>query len=141
MSFPRDEAAYDGDIHQRNGLSRKIDRNQHGIVLPPRVVNRIAQALRMAAVSARRARPSSVPDRARLTHRDSPVAVNATARGPAIPGCTMVTRGEECVERGMAAHELQRAKRAVCHPGRRARQLGHRLAGPDESPDSVKSAA
>ena len=54
--------------------------------------------------------------RARLAHRDGPVAVNITAHGPAVPGCTMVTRGGECVERGMAAHELQRAKRVVCYP-------------------------
>ena len=37
MSFPRDEAAYDGDTHQRNGLSRKIDRNWRGIVLTHRM--------------------------------------------------------------------------------------------------------
>ena len=128
----------------------------------PKVVNRAAQALRMAAVSARKSRTSSAPgtaraspagtglkgdrghchqQRARLARRDGPVAVNATARGPAVSGCTMVTRGEECVERGMAAWEERRARRAVSSLERRARQLGHRLARPDESPDPVKSAA
>ena len=52
-----------------------------------------------------------------------------------------MTRGEECVERGMAAWEEGRARRAVSSLERRARQLGYRLARPDESPDPVKSAA
>ena len=108
----------------------------------PRVVNRTAQALRMAAVSARKSRTFiGARHRARLARRDGPVAVNATARELAVLVYTMVTRGEEYVERGMAAWEERRARRAVSSLERRARQLGYRLARPDESPDPVKSAA
>ena len=108
----------------------------------PRVATRAGRALRMAAVSARKSRTFiGARHRARLARRDGPVAVNATARELAVLVYTMVTRGGECVERGMAAWEERRARRAVSSPERRARQLGYRLARPDESPNPVKSAA
>ena len=80
----------------------------------PKVVNRAAQALRMTAVSARKSRTFiGARHRARLARRDGPVAVNATARALAVLVYTIVTRGGEYVERGMAAWEERRAKRAV----------------------------
>ena len=62
----------------------------------PKVVNRVAQALRMAAMSARRSQTFiGARHRARLARKDAPVAITATARELAVLGCTMVTRGEE----------------------------------------------
>ncbi len=60
----------------------------------PKVASRVAQALRMAAMSARRSQTFiGVRHRARPARKDSPVAVTAPARELACLACTMVTRG------------------------------------------------
>ncbi len=103
----------------------------------PKVVNKVAQALRMAAMSARRSQTFiGARHRARLARKDAPVAVTATAREIACLACTMVTRGEEYVERGMDAYERRRVNRTVTNLGRRARQLGYQLVRIPESPES-----
>ena len=62
----------------------------------PRVASRVAQALRMAAMSARRSQTFiGARHRARLARKDAPVAITATARELAVLVYTMVTRGEE----------------------------------------------
>ncbi len=104
---------------------------------PPKVVNRVAQALRMAAMSARRSQTFiGARHRARLARKDAPVAVTATARELACLVYTLVTNGEEYVERGMDAYERRRVNRTVTNLGRRARQLGYQLVRIPESPES-----
>ena len=64
------------------------------------MVDNVAQALRMAAVSARRCQTFiGARHRGRLARKDAPVAIAATARELACLIHTLVTRGEECVER------------------------------------------
>ena len=78
---------------------------------------------------------------ARASPQRRAVAVNATARELAVLVYMMVTWGEEYVEHGMAVSGERRDDRARSSLERQARQLGHRLVKPDESPDPVKSAA
>ncbi len=105
---------------------------------PPKVASRVAQALRMAAMSARRSQTFiGARHRARLARKDAPVAVTATAREPACLACTMVTRGEEHLERGMEEYGRRRVNRTFSNLGRRARQLGCQLVKSPESPGSV----
>ncbi len=74
----------------------------------PKVINKAAQSLRMAALNARRSQTFiGARHRARLARKDAPVAINATARELACLVYTLVTRGEEYVERGMETYELR----------------------------------
>ena len=67
-----------------------------------KVVNPVAQALRMAAMTARSSQTFiGAKHRARLARKDKPVAITATAREIAWLIYLMVTRGEEYVEQGM----------------------------------------
>lgn len=105
-----------------------------GKVLPgraPKAVNPVGQALRMAAVGARRSQSFvGVRHRARLARRDAAVAVNATAREFACPIYLMVTRRQEYVEKGVEAWEQQRAERTHARLVRKARALGYELIRP-----------
>jgi len=107
----------------------------------PKVVNRVAQALRMAALSARRSQTwIGARHRARLARKDTPVAVTATARELACLVYLMVTRGEAYVERGMRAYEERRRDRTVLNLGRKARQLGFELVKAPANPPEEKTA-
>ena len=98
----------------------------------------MAQALRMAAMSARRSQTFiGARHRARPARKDPPVAITATAREPACLVHTMVTRGEEHLERGMEEYGRRRVNRTFSNLGRRARQLGYQLVKSPESPGSV----
>ncbi len=102
----------------------------------PKVINKAAQSLRMAALNARRSQTFiGARHRARLARKDAPVAINATARELACLVYTLVTRGEEYVERGMETYEQRRVNRTVSNLGRRARQLGYQLVKVVETPD------
>ena len=108
----------------------------------PKVANKVAQALRMAAMSARRSQTFiGARHRGRLARKDAPVAITATARELACLTCTLVTHGEEYVERGIETYERRRADRTVSNLGRRAKQLGYQLARMPEDPDSESAAA
>ena len=94
----------------------------------PKAVNPVGQALRMAAVAARRSQSFiGARHRARLARKDAAVAVNATARELACLIYLMVTRGQDYVEKGVEAWEEQRAERAHAHLVRKARALGYEL--------------
>ena len=111
----------------------------------PRVVNKVAQALRMAAMSARRSQTFiGARHRGRLARKDAPVTITATARELACLIYTLITRGEEYVERGIEAYEKRRVDRTVSNLGRRAKRLGYQLVRMPEDPDpenGVKSMA
>ena len=53
------------------------------------------------------------------------VAITATARELACLIYTLVTRGEEYVERGIETYEQRRVNRTVSNLGRRAKRLGY----------------
>ena len=94
----------------------------------PKVVNKVAQSLRMAALTARKSQTFiGARHRARLARKDAPVAITATARELACLIYTLVTRGDEYVERGIATHEQRRVNRTVSNLGRRAKRLGYQL--------------
>lgn len=68
------------------------------------------------------------------------MAVTATARELACLIYTLVTRGEEYVERGIETYERRRVDRSVANLGRRAKQLGYQLVRMPEDPDSESGA-
>ena len=91
-----------------------------------KVVNPVAQALRIAATTARSSQTFiGAKHRARLARKDKPIAPTATARELARLIYMMVTRGEEDVEQGMEVYEQGCLNRAFSHLDRRAKQLGH----------------
>ena len=96
-----------------------------------KAVNPVGQALRMAAMSARRSQTFiGARHRARLARKDAPVAITATARELACLIFTMVTRGEAYVEKGMEAYEKRRVDRTLANLRRKARTLGYQLIQP-----------
>ena len=96
-----------------------------------KAVNPVGQALRMAAMSARRSQTFiGARHRARLARKDAPVAITATARELACLIYTMVTRGEAYVEKGMEAYEKRRVDRTLANLRRKARTLGYQLIQP-----------
>ncbi len=110
----------------------------------PKVVNPVGQALRMAAVAARRSQTFiGAKHRARLARKDAAVAITATARELACLIYLMVTRGEEYVEKGMDAYEKRRIDRTFANLNRKARTLGYRLvqAVVQEVPNGAPEAA
>ncbi len=111
----------------------------------PKVVNPVAQALRMAALGARRSQTFiGAKHRARLARKDAAVAITATARELACLIYLMVTRGEEYVEKGMDAYEKRRIDRTFANLNRKARTLGYRLvqaAVNEEMPNGAPAAA
>ena len=77
-----------------------------------KAVNRVGQALRMAAMTARRSQTFiGARHRARLARKDAPVAITATARELACLIYLMVTRGEDYVEKGIDTYEKRRIDR------------------------------
>ena len=110
-----------------------------------KVVNPVAQALRMAAMTARSSQTFiGAKHRARLARKDKPVAITATARELACLIYLMITRGEEYVEQGMEIYEQRRLNRSFAHLDRRAKQLGYQLvqiAENDREQNVAKSAA
>ena len=93
-----------------------------------KVVNPVGQALRMAAMGARRSQTFiGAKHRARLARKDTAVAITATARELACLIYLMVTRGEAYVEKGMDAYEKRRIDRTFANLNRKARTLGYRL--------------
>ena len=93
-----------------------------------KVVNPVGQALRMAAMGARRSQTFiCARHRARLARKDTAVAITATAREPVCLIYLMVTRGEEYVEKGMDAYEKRRIDRTFANLNRKAGTLGYRL--------------
>ncbi len=94
----------------------------------PKVVNAVGQALKMAAMTARRSETFiGAKHRARLARMDTPVAITATARELACLVYLMVTKGEEYVEQGLEAYERRRLNRKFAHLGRQAQKLGFHL--------------
>ena len=110
-----------------------------------KVVNPVAQALRMAAMTARSSQTFiGAKHRARLARKDKPVAITATARELACLIYLIITRGEEYVEQGMEIYEQRRLNRSFAHLDRRAKQLGYQLvqiAENDREQNVAKSAA
>ena len=93
---------------------------------PP--VNRAGQALRMAAMSARRSQSYiGAKHRSRLARMDTQVAIKATAHELARMVYLMLSRGQPFVERGIECFEEERRTRQVKHLHRKARELGFSL--------------
>ena len=67
----------------------------------PKAVNPVGQALRMAAMAARRSETFIGAKHRRLARMDTPVAIKATARELACLVYLMVTEGQEYVEQGI----------------------------------------
>jgi len=94
----------------------------------PRMVNRLGQALRVAAATARSSQSFiGASHRARLARLDKPRAVKATAHQLARLIYAMLTRGEAYVEKGIAHYEAVRRERQLHAMQRRARSLGYAL--------------
>ena len=86
--------------------------------------NRVGQALRMAATSARRDKSAiGAAHRRRLARMDTAKAVKATAHQLARLIYAMLTRGEEYVARDLAAWEEERRDRTVANLQRQARRF------------------
>ena len=91
---------------------------------PPRRSNRLGQALRMAATTARSDKSAiGAAHRRRLARMDTAKAIKATAHELARLIYAMLTRGEEYVERDLAAWEEQRRDRMIANLQRQARRF------------------
>jgi transposase len=91
----------------------------------PTVVNRLGQALRVAAATARTSQSFiGASHRARLARLDKPRAIKATAHQLARLIYAMLTRGEQYVERGMQGYEETRREKSLYALRRRAKTLG-----------------
>ena len=89
-----------------------------------RQTNRVGQALRMAASTARNSKTTiGAAHRRRLSRMDSAKAVKATAHQLGRLIYAMLTRGEEYVERDLAAMETERRDRQIKHLQRQARHF------------------
>lgn len=94
----------------------------------PRVLNRLGQALRVAAATARNSDSFiGASHRARLARLDKPRAVKATAHQLARLIYAMLTRGQEYVERGIEHYEAVRRDRQLAAMRKRARRFGYTL--------------
>ena len=91
---------------------------------PARRANRLGQALRMAASTARNNKTAiGAAHRRRLARMDSAKAVKATAHQLARLMYAMLTRGEEYVERDLATMETERRDRQIKNLQRQARHF------------------
>lgn len=91
---------------------------------PRRRSNRLGQALRMAATTARRDKSAiGAAHRRRLARMDTAKAVKATAHQLARLVYAMLTRGEEYVARDIAEWEAERRERMILNLQRQARRL------------------
>ena len=77
---------------------------------------------------------------ARCRNGSGSTSAPAQARELACLIYTLVTRGEEYVERGIETYERRRVDRSVSNLGRRAKQLGYQLVRMPEDPDSESGA-
>ena len=94
----------------------------------PKVVNRVGQALRMAAMTARNSQTFvGAKHRGRLARMDKAVAIVATARELACLIYLMVTCGQEYAEKGMEVYESRRLDRKFSSLRRQASKLGYQL--------------
>lgn len=94
----------------------------------PRRMNRVGQALRMCASTARRSDSFiGASHRARLARLDAARAVKATAHQLARMIYALLTRGEAYVERGIETFEEARRDRQLRALQRNARRLGFEL--------------
>ena len=90
----------------------------------PRRSNRLGQALRMAATTARSDKSAiGAAHRRRLARMDTAKAIKATAHELARLIYAMLTRGEEYVERNLAAWEAERRDRMVANLQRQAKRF------------------
>ncbi len=88
-------------------------------------INRVGQALKVAAMSARRSQSYiGAKHRARLARLDKAKAIKATAHELARLVWMMLTMGQPYVERGIEAFEAERKHRQIQHLKRRATALG-----------------
>lgn len=93
-----------------------------------RVVNRAAQALRLAAASLRSSKSALGAYHRRMCSRmDKPKAITATAHKLARLIYTMLTKGEEYVDKGQDYFEERRLERAKFHLAKRAEAMGMKL--------------
>ncbi len=94
----------------------------------PKVVNRVGQALRMAAMTARTSKIFiGAKHRGRLARMDTAVAVVATARELACLIYLMVTCGQEYAEKGMQVYKSRHLDRKFSSLRRQASKLGYQL--------------
>ena len=106
----------------------------------PKAVNPVGQALRMAAMAARRSETFiGAKHRARLARMDTPVAIKATARELACLIYLMVTEGQKYVEQGIDAYEKRRLNRKFAHLDRQARKLGLQLVPAPQNDETQNS--
>ncbi len=90
-----------------------------------KVFNRAGQALRQAALNARRSQTFiGAAHRARLARMDTAKAVKATAHQLARLIYAMLTQGQEYVERGMEEFEVRSRDRQLRSIQRKAKHLG-----------------
>lgn len=93
-----------------------------------RVVNRAAQALRLAAAALRTSKSALGAYYRRLCGRmDKPKAVTAAAHKLARLIYTMLTRGEEYTDQGQEQYEHQHRERVLRNLTKRAEQMGMKL--------------
>ena len=91
----------------------------------PKTFNRAGQALRQAALNARRSETFiGACHRSRLTRMDTAKAVKATAHQLARLIYAMLTKGQGYVEKGIKAYEARSHDRQLRALERKARQLG-----------------
>ena len=94
----------------------------------PKVVNRVGQALRMAAMTARNSQTFiGAKHRGRLARMHTAIAIVATARELACLIYLMVTCGQEYAEKGMEVYESRRLERKFLSLRRQAKKLGFQL--------------
>ena len=94
----------------------------------PSPVNRLGQALRVAAATARTSQSFiGASHRARLARLDKPRAIKATAHQLARLIYALLTRGEQYVEKGIAHYEAVRRDKHLPALQRNARRLGFTL--------------
>lgn len=94
----------------------------------PSRVNRLGQALRVAAATARSSQSFiGASHRARLARLDKPRAIKATAHQLARLIYALLTRGEDYVEKGLAHYEAVRHDRSLRALRRRAQRMGFAL--------------
>ena len=101
---------------------------------PRQHVNRVGQALRMAATTARNSKTAIGAAHRRRMHRmDTAKAVKATAHQLGRTIFAMLTRGEQYVERDLAEMEAVRRERQLKNLQRQARRLNLKLVAAEQA--------
>ena len=102
----------------------RISGDKHLGAAPGRPSNRVGQALRMAATTARNSKTAiGAAHRRRLSRMDTAKAVKATAHQLARLIYAMLTQGQEYVERDLAQWETERRERQLRNLQRQAKRL------------------